>query len=450
MLPRAVAIVLAGVCLSLVIGQGCPPAPPPPPVETNFAGAATCATCHPAVHTTWSATAHAKAFDDLKAAGAATNTACIGCHVVGYGNDGFVSEAATPQLVGVQCENCHGSGKAHAAAPSAANAPQANLTADLCGGCHNGAHHPTFDEWKTSAHTPVNEEIADGMSTGVSGRTTTCGTCHSGDVFYNGEILGEAQTDTTYEGVPVEDLTPITCVMCHDQHATTGNAVDPEDGRDYQLRFPEAVAITASTPTNTIAAVQDKTRFNLCGQCHHSRNTVWTATSRGPHHSLQVNTFIGEMPVPDGTDPLVTSTLSVHRVLAKQCAACHVHAEEGDETTGALTTSGHSFEPKLDLLYQVSPCNTCHLGLPFADDLRSSVQSRLDGIAARLGDISTWGYTSDGGPDDAGQALLSDNIKQIRFLYYWVTNDGSMGVHNPGYVTAILDKAEALLTAEGL
>ena len=70
-------------------------------------------------------------------------------------------------------------------------------------------------------------------------------------------------------------------------------------------------------------------------------------------------------------------------------------------------------------------------------------------IASRLGDLSEWGYSSEGGPPEEEQANISDEIKKIRFLYYYVLNDGSLGVHNPAYVHSTLDEAEDLLTSIG-
>ena len=82
--------------------------------------------------------------------------------------------------------------------------------------------------------------------------------------------------------------------------------------------------------------------------------------------------------------------------------------------------------------------------------LQAEVTAALADIATRLGDVSTWEYTSGGGPDADGQALLPDEIKQIRFLYHYVESDGSLGVHNPEYVRAILRKADELLTGLGM
>ncbi len=81
----------------------------------KFVGAATCALCHNQVHSNWSGTHHAQAFQSLKNAGQSTNTLCLTCHSVGHGQDGgFVDEATTAALEGVQCESCHGAGGAYA------------------------------------------------------------------------------------------------------------------------------------------------------------------------------------------------------------------------------------------------------------------------------------------------------------------------------------------------
>jgi hypothetical protein len=81
--------------------------------------------------------------------------------------------------------------------------------------------------------------------------------------------------------------------------------------------------------------------------------------------------------------------------------------------------------------------------------LQAEVQAGLDAIAARLGDPATWEYTSAGGPDAAGQAAIPDVVKQVRFMYYWILNDGSLGVHNPEYARSIITQAGILLTSIG-
>jgi hypothetical protein len=114
----------------------------------TFIGAATCAKCHPKTFEFWSGTPHAFAFDSLlddPKPNTQFDAECITCHTTGFEyNSGWVSQAKTPDLVGNQCENCHGPGSQHAAEPDNAefrklltvSADQADKTL-LCHRCHD-------------------------------------------------------------------------------------------------------------------------------------------------------------------------------------------------------------------------------------------------------------------------------------------------------------------------
>ena len=171
---------------------------------------------------------------------------------------------------------------------------------------------------------------------------------------------------------------------------------------------------------------------------------MWDATSRGPHHSLQANVYLGEMPVPDGVTLLVPNELSIHRFVPEQCSTCHMsHKAFVSDEDPAIT--GHTFE------INTAGCvaSGCHPSAESATtdltNLQASVQTRLDAIAAALGDVSTWEYTAGGGPDSDGQDAVTDTVKKVRFLYHYIISDGGKGVHNPQYVDAMLDEAESLL-----
>jgi hypothetical protein len=81
---------------------------------TEFVGVQECVECHKAPHEQWAATPHAKAYTDLKAKGDALNAQLVRRTVTGFGKfGGFTSEKVTPQLLNVQCEECHGAGRRH-------------------------------------------------------------------------------------------------------------------------------------------------------------------------------------------------------------------------------------------------------------------------------------------------------------------------------------------------
>ena len=425
-------------------------------ITGKYLGSSGCALCHVNTHSQWADTLHAHALESLEAIGQDENEDCIGCHTVGFGEEGgFVDRATTNDLAGVGCESCHGAARDHAQNLSDVSLrPPTSIAADICGACHTGAHHPTYDEWETSGHAAIDDHVVEGLVEGS--RVNSCGICHAGDAFVEIAVYGETVEEDRFLDMEPNQVNPITCAVCHDPHMRTGNAAgEIEDGRDYQLRYPEAAS---PIPTNTVDAATNPARFNICGQCHHSRGRDWTATSRGPHHSVQSNIYIGEMPVPEIDDEpqtLVPSRVSVHLRADQQCATCHLYRQDFESET-APAIAGHTF------MVNYEACNTsgCHASSFEAetrgDAFRAGVESRIEDIKDRLdeyvfdADPSTldWAYTSDGGPSD--QAGISENVMQVRFLIAYIESDGSGGVHNPAYVESMLDKAEDLLTAEGL
>lgn len=128
----------------------------------TFVGSTACGSCHVQDHELWKNSKHGRAWQTL--VDAETKSArygwpvtkypdCVGCHVVGYQQkSGFVSPEATPDLAGVGCEQCHGPGSAHAAAPTVAKMGRvggAGSTASIvCTQCHDFEQSPDFDYLK--------------------------------------------------------------------------------------------------------------------------------------------------------------------------------------------------------------------------------------------------------------------------------------------------------------
>ena len=163
--------------------------------EFAFAGVKTCKKCHRKVWKTWKKTPMAESFTILMPgeraemktkAGLDPNkdytkdASCLPCHTTGYGKPGgFVSVEATPDLMGVGCEACHGAGtaynkvmKKHGRIYSEDEMIHTGLNLDprvTCLSCHNEksptsefqekidpAEHdwPGHDEVKLKYHTP--------------------------------------------------------------------------------------------------------------------------------------------------------------------------------------------------------------------------------------------------------------------------------------------------------
>ncbi len=411
-----------------------------------FVGAARCQPCHANIHQNWGQTLHAGAMDALQAVGHADDPNCLPCHTTGLGEQGgFVDLATTAALAGVQCESCHGPAGPHVMnVTDAALRPPVPVASEVCGKCHTTDTYPQFPQWKQSTHAVVTEDPATNFSAGLL--LSTCGPCHSGDYRFQAIIRGESVPGNLLMDVPRDQQHAVECVICHDPHSRTGNAANPDDARDFQLRYAEVMLLQQN---NSVAVLTDESRYNLCAHCHRTRDRTWTSTTRGPHESVQGNVFIGEMPMPAGEEntPLVPNTNSTHRFVPAQCATCHMFRQD-TPSQFAPPIANHTFAVQLDAC---SSAPGCHPSPAVAEadliNLRTEVRNRMEAILARLGPPSTWDYSAEGGPPEPQQAAIPDAIKKTRFLYKYILHDASEGVHNPSYVRLMLSEAERLLTS---
>jgi hypothetical protein len=131
-------------------------------VRATFAGASyvraeACKTCHEEAYRTWQETKHSQAFQILVDKHQDYNPDCVGCHTTGFRRPtGFVNAKSSPDLVGVQCEACHGPGKGH---PDSVGKGYGVAGLDTCQVCHTVDNSPDFDptaymvkirHWKTA------------------------------------------------------------------------------------------------------------------------------------------------------------------------------------------------------------------------------------------------------------------------------------------------------------
>ncbi|HKP12262.1 MAG TPA: multiheme c-type cytochrome, partial [Blastocatellia bacterium] len=121
------------------------PAPDTQPVsqESAYVGASTCGQCHATQYAVWEKTGHAHAMATLERKSQQFDNECVRCHVVGFNNGGFQSLISTPQLANVQCEACHGPGRAHIAAPAKGFGFMPTPTG--CVQCHTKDNSPDFN-----------------------------------------------------------------------------------------------------------------------------------------------------------------------------------------------------------------------------------------------------------------------------------------------------------------
>ena len=99
---------------------------------------------HPAAVAFWNSTAHANAWSTLEARNKTFDAECVACHVTGWETPGGATIGHTAKLENVQCEVCHGPGKAHAEAGGGKTLLTAQHQASNCATCHNEHHSPRF------------------------------------------------------------------------------------------------------------------------------------------------------------------------------------------------------------------------------------------------------------------------------------------------------------------
>ncbi len=246
-----------------------------------------------------------------------------------------------------------------------------------------------------------------------------CARCHSGNGFIEWVTTGEVATNVT---VPEA----WSCGTCHGLHATF-------DSTDYALRITAAAAATFDA-TVTLDAGENN---NLCVACHQARrgsadywdgsaDSVEVGGHDGPHHGPQSNILLGNLGATS------TGTANTQH-LAAGCVGCHMTEAVGD---GVNAEGGHTFWPT------VEACQVCHSSAVDFDTFGGQTS-----VAAKL--VTLGGYLETVGIIDSAGHLHGGTYTAAEFQAWWnyvvITEDRSLGVHNPLYTTTLLDEAITLV-----
>ena len=435
----------------------------------RYAGGQACTECHAKIHSTVIGTDHAQAFAALKQIGQDTNPDCLPCHTVGYGlPTGFVSESATPQLAGVQCESCHGPSARHMASEfNPRTRPLVDTAGNFCGACHTtnsvtasmppqlaALHQPVHNDWSLSEHASL--DITTNFTS--ASQINSCDRCHSGSARIS---------LVTNRSLPVRTnaWVAIGCPVCHDPHAehVWTNVLA---GIIYTNQLRNPLSSTNNyflTTTDTFKKKYDP-NINICGQCHNHRGASYLTSDRPPHHSPQYNILLGDFN--DLNTGLPHYEPGTHALaITNQCTDCHMQVTASGGILSAVPR--HTFT-----VDSLEICKRCHGSFPdvllkvvqgaitnqieqvkFDLDFWASTWAATNSATSSLWvkyKTLTWEYTNPGelsppgsvGPNATEQKRIPDLIKKARFNLYLVLHDGSLGVHNPNYIAGLLDDAE--------
>ncbi len=403
-----------------------------PTVAENFymgvgaasdAAGSSCASCHNAnsfaspVFDEWTQTKHAIAQDSL----AFLTYSCLSCHNTGWdtekdnhGADEYVMEdAGAPfgwsvtdqanwdRVKNVQCETCHGPlGNGTGGVSSDHNTPAGapNFSAEVCGVCHEGSHHPTYSEWQTSKHAFAKATTIPGGRFDFIASDPNCSACHTAEGFIQFVETTDLEPHVEAPGDAGND---ITCSACHDPH-----------GGEHACQLRMDVV-------------------DICAKCHNPEYSPDTPTPDGSDlHHTTAYMYEGK----GGYEYLGYSySSSAHKFLiADKCVSCHVFETPFvGEPEEIPAYTGHSFEAHLGSCAEAG----CHEGsFNVADssfDYRG-VQTEIDSLLNVLHTALSRATVDDSSTDEFYRA---------KFNYDFVYSDGSLGIHNTRYARDLLTSA---------
>ena len=410
--------------------------------------------------------------------------------------------AAAPQTArrsNIQCENCHGPqgyGGAHPAV-----APRVSFSAEVCAVCHaSGTGHHNYSEWlQLDPDTGFGHS---NLSRAISvGTNPHCGRCHSAQGYsqyvdqLNAGTIGNLSPAPTWT---TADVQPQTCTACHDPH---------DDSNPKQLRFFDSTpllpsgfsvvgigkgAVCVSCHNSRNGAQTGSTTATYLHEDGETYNGGNPTGYSAPHQACQGDVLMGHNAYFMGT---ALPQLSKHANVEDACVGCHIKLNPQTHLShGTPAVSGH-------VMYirdqdKATVCANCHSSNVNGEALVANVESLLDTLKSKLetsirnkimaqqasGSVQYKdGNTSATGTLDAVTAStpvsleevhgqigfniqghdvqlgsftingtttalvsLSDPMVKAGWNYFLVEGDSSKGIHNPSFVTSVLNNTIAV------
>lgn len=371
------------------------------------------------------------------------NLNCSYCHVTGFESDTLEWDDE-----GVQCEACHGPGSEHVILMDELGfilnerdredlheSINSAVDPQTCGQCHSrgisdSAHpYPTnyaVGEDLSSTWELVSQDAADNWH--------PTGQAALPNMQYNEWLLsGHAES---YTSATESDAYELECLSCHSSGVRRAlRILDTSDEDPEALPIPEVEAerlpfgVTCSTCHNPHDDSDEDEDFDRvaatyaqCTSCHQSADDI-----AGLHHPVQ-EVYEG-LELVEEVEPVVGVHFSAEN--GPTCTTCHMPSVPvGDGARNSHFMTPISPAAALDVEAVQDSCTACHELVEgqsmqeLIDAVQSSTQARYEAASAALADDS---------PQWVADSLMV------------VANEGSWGVHNVNYTSALLNAAEAEL-----
>lgn len=255
-----------------------------------------------------------------------------------------------------------------------------------------------------------------------------CMLCHDGGAF--------AEQVDSLEELERDFPVAIDCQACH-----TGHGID----------LMEAGTVSIPTAENFEAGNSAQ-----CLACHNERKVpdIDDENRSAPHHSSQAGIFTGTggIQVED-----FDYQNSPHVNIDNACIACHMTPTEAGWPSHTFVVDNAE-----------AACGQCHKGIEdinleakadydgdgkvsgFTDEIEGLLNKLEEAISEALDGGSF--ETSSGAikfTDGAGKEIKAPNeVYQAAYNYLLVSQDGSLGIHNPSFVVQLLQQSYKALTGE--
>jgi hypothetical protein len=292
-----------------------------------------------------------------------------------------------------------------------------------CLACHSGT---AMDQKK--AEFAMSEHSLGAVAVAYAGGQQGCARCHSSQGFIEyatlGAVAGNISNPSAWE-----------CNTCHGLHKTF-------QATDYALRLDGAVA----SNINSTYKFDFGNNSNLCVNCHQARTaepatasaagaTTFRITSvhYGPHHGPQGNVVAGvgfaelagpvSYPAP-GSFPHFKGKDN----FKGGCTGCHMGDFKNKQ-------GGHSLIPSLDA------CNKCHGATETSynhSGFQTDTQAKLDQLRDLLVAKGVLAWDEAAGAYEPVVGTYPMVLAQAYYNWIGLTEDRSLGAHNPPYVNALL------------
>ena len=289
------------------------------------------------------------------------------------------------QLTNAQCENCHGphNSEAHRTLKITRAPERINLSADVCGVCHDESVDVSSREWQDSRHSNYNLAVEVATVERRGGSAGDCARCHAGQGFLawmsqrdrrqlQGKEGDASPVELSALGLTIEKVHPLTCAICHEPH-NVGNSF-----RSRTEKVPVRISDDGQMRPTEFGGERGG-RGALCLLCHSTASGPYNDTalrllsSDWAPHAAQGDVLMGQ-----NAFFVEVGKSKSHSSIEDTCIECHLKPVPKKSALGYPRGGvNHTFKAQQNL------CSRCHKDFE-GKELMSSMHRDIEKLKAMI------------------------------------------------------------------